>query len=127
MLAQTLWVGGLWLLHFLLLPAVAKLGLAPLLVDEIGNSLRLLLVGLAAVCAALQLLVLVRAAGLRCLWRDMRGQLLLLVEVMAAGYLVTRLYWPDAGQWLLFGYLVMACSGLLLVLQSVPGSAAGRG
>lgn len=126
LLAQTLWVGGLWLLHFLLLPAVAKLGLAPLLVDEIGSSLRVLLVGLAAVCTGLQLLVLIRAAGLSALWRDMRGQLLLVVQVMAAGYLATRLYWPDAGQWLLFGYLVMAFCGLLLVLQPVPGGTAGR-
>ena len=60
LLAQTLWVGGLWLLHFLLLPAIAKVGLASLLVEEIGNTLRPLLVGLAAVCAGLQVLVLIR-------------------------------------------------------------------
>jgi hypothetical protein len=51
LLAQTLWVGGLWVLHFLLLPAIAKVGLASLLVEELSDTLRPLLVGLAAVCA----------------------------------------------------------------------------
>lgn len=120
LLLQTLWVGGLWLLHFLVVPAVAKLGLAPLLVEEINASLRALLVGLTALCAGLQALVLIRALRLSGLWRDMRGQLLLMVEAMAAGYLVARLYWPDAESWLLFSYLVMAFCGLLLVLQPVP-------
>lgn len=127
LLAQTLWIGGLWLLHFLILPAIAKLGLASLLVEEVGNGLRALLVGLAAVCAGLQLLVLVRAAGLAALWRDMRGQLLLVVEFAAAGYLAARLFWPNAGFWLMFGYLVMAFCGLLLVLQPVPGATGRRG
>ncbi|MDX4007597.1 DUF4149 domain-containing protein, partial [Pseudomonas aeruginosa] len=30
LLAQTFWVGGLWLLQFVVLPALAKTGLAPL-------------------------------------------------------------------------------------------------
>ncbi len=127
LLAQALWVGGLWLLHFLILPAVARLGLAPLLVEEVGSALRALVVGLAAVCAGLQGLVLVRAAGVASLWRDMRGQLLLVVEIAAAGYLAARLYWPDAALWLMFSYLVMAFCGLLLVLQPVPGSTVRRG
>nr|WP_298112259.1 DUF4149 domain-containing protein [uncultured Pseudomonas sp.] len=120
LLAQTLWVGGLWLLHFLLLPAIAKTGLASLLVEEIGSSLRALLVGLAAVCAGLQVLVLIRAERLASVWRDMRGQLLSVVVAMAASYFVARLYWPGAELWLMFSYLVMAFCGLLLVLQPVP-------
>lgn len=120
LLAQTLWVGGLWLLHFLLLPAIAKTGLASLLVEEIGSSLRALLVGLAAVCAGLQVLVLVRSERLASVWRDMRGQLLSVVVAMAASYFVARLYWPGAELWLMFSYLVMAFCGLLLVLQPVP-------
>lgn len=120
LLAQTLWVGGLWLLHFLLLPAIANTGLASLLVEEIGNSLRALLVGLAAVCAGLQVLVLIRAERLVALWRDMRGQLLAVVVAMAASYFIVRLYWPGAELWLMFSYLVMAFCGLLLVLQPVP-------
>lgn len=126
LLAQTLWVGGLWLLHFLLLPAIAKTGLASLLVEEIGSSLRALLVGLAAVCAGLQVLVLVRSERLASVWRDMRGQLLSVVVAMAASYFVARLYWPGAELWLMFSYLVMAFCGLLLVLQPVPNGSSRK-
>ncbi|MEX6504238.1 DUF4149 domain-containing protein [Pseudomonas zhanjiangensis] len=121
LLAQTLWVGGLWLLHFLILPALARLGLAPLLVEEVGGHLRALLVGLAAVCAGVQALVLVRVTGVSGLWRDMRGQLLLVVVTAAAAFLVARLYWPEVGLLPMFTYLVMAFCGLLLVLQPLPG------
>ena len=120
LLAQTFWVGGLWLLHFVMLPALAKLGLAPLLVEEVADALTPLLIGLAAVCAALQVVVLVRAERIASLWRDMRGQLLLCVLLMAAGYFAVRQWWPDARPWLLFSYLVLAFCGLLLVLQPVP-------
>lgn len=120
LLAQTFWVGGLWLLHFVMLPALTKLGLAPLLVEEVADALTPLLIGLTAVCAVLQVVVLVRAERLASLWRDMRGQLLLCVLLMAAGYFTARQWWPDARSWLLFSYLVLAFCGLLLVLQPVP-------
>ena len=58
-LAQTLWVGGLWLLQFVILPAIGQTGLAPLLVQEIAERLVPLLVGLTAVCVALQALSLI--------------------------------------------------------------------
>lgn len=38
LLAQTFWVGGLWLLHFVVLPGLEKMGLAPMLVDEAGAA-----------------------------------------------------------------------------------------
>ena len=120
MLAQTLWVGGLWLLHFLLLPAIAKVGLASLLVEELGDTLRPLLVVVAAICVAVQVLVLLRAERLASLWRDMRGQLLLVVAVMAGSYFAVRQWLPGAELWLMFSYLVMAFCGVLLVLQPVP-------
>lgn len=120
LLAQTLWVGGLWLLHFLLMPAIAKIGLASLLVEEISNALRPLLVGLAAVCAGLQVSVLVRAERLSSLWCDTRGQLLLVVVVMAGSYFVVPKLLAGTEMWLMFSYLVMAFCGLLLVLQPVP-------
>jgi len=120
LLAQALWVGGLWLLHFLLLPAISNIGLASLLVEEISGALRPLLVGLAAVCAGLQALVLIRAEGLASLWRDARGQLLVVVIVMAGSYFAARKLLPEAELWLMFSYLVMAFCGLLLVLQPVP-------
>lgn len=120
LLAQALWVGGLWLLHFLLLPAIAKVGLASLLVEELSDTLRPLLVGLTAICTGLQVLVLIRAERLVSLWRDMRGQLLLVVVAMAGSYFGVRQWLPEAGLWLMFSYLVMAFCGLLLVLQPVP-------
>jgi hypothetical protein len=120
LLAQTLWVGGLWLLHFLLLPAIAKVGLASLLVEELSDTLRPLLVGLTAICTAVQMLVLIRAERLVSLWRDVRGQLLLVVVAMAGSYFAVREWLPGAELWLMFSYLVMAFCGLLLVLQPVP-------
>ena len=125
-LAQTLWVGGLWLLHFVILPAIGQTGLAPLLVQEIAERLAPLLVGLTAVCVALQAGALLRSDGLSSLWRDMRGQLLLTVAVMALSYFVALHQWPQAEYWLRFSYLVMAFCGLLLVLQPVPGTPARR-
>lgn len=120
LLVQTFWVGGLWLLHFVVLPALSKFGLAPLLVGDISATLTPLLVGLTAFCAGLQAVVLIRAERLVSVWRDLRGQLLLVVLVMAGSYFVARQWWPDAGRWMLFSYLVMAFCGLLLVLQPVP-------
>ena len=120
-LAQTFWVGGLWLLHFVMLPALSKLGLAPLLVDEITAQLAPLLVGFAAVCALLQVLVLLRVEGGASLWRDIRGQLLLTAILMAVAYLTVAHWLPGNLRWLLFSYLVLAFCGLILVLQPAPG------
>lgn len=124
-LAQTLWVGGLWLLQFVILPAIEQTGLAPLLVQEIAARLAPLLVGLAAVGVALQALALLRAEGLSSLLRDVRGQLLLTVALMVLSYFAALHYWPETEYWLRFSYLVMAFCGLLLVLQPVPGKTRG--
>ena len=120
-LAQTFWVGGLWLLQFMVLPALGRIGLAPLLIEEIGGSLRPLLVGFAAVCAALQALVLAQAAGMRSLWRDVRGQLLLAVLLLAGSFLLVDAGWFESRYWPGFSFLSMALCGLLLVLQPAPG------
>jgi len=119
-LAQSFWVGGLWLLHFALLPALSQLGLAPLLIDEVADGLRPLLVGFAAFCAVLQVLVLIAVEPLSSLWRDLRGQLLLAVLAVALAYFAVHQWLPRAQYWLLFGYLVLAFAGLLLVVQPVP-------
>ncbi|MBP5073172.1 MFS transporter [Pseudomonas chlororaphis] len=120
-LTQMLWVGGVWLLHVGLLPVLGQIGLAPLLIEEIGGVLSALLVGFSAVCVVLQMLVLVRAEGLASLWRDMRGQLLLVALCACAMYFVVRLGLSDVERWQLFSYLVLGFSGLVLVLQPVPG------
>ncbi|HCF5443233.1 TPA: DUF4149 domain-containing protein [Pseudomonas aeruginosa] len=121
LLAQTYWVGGLWLLQFVVLPALAKTGLAPLLVETVAAALTPLLIGFAGFCAVLQALVLVSSHGPRSLWRDLRGQLLLAVALLCLVYFLVRGLAPEAVRWLLFNYLAVAMCGLLLVLQPVPG------
>ncbi|MBI6616735.1 MFS transporter [Pseudomonas corrugata] len=120
-LAQMLWVGGVWLLHVGLLPVLGQIGLAPLLIDEIASMLTALLVGFSAACVMFQVLVLVQIEGVASLWRDIRGQLLLMALYACAMFLAVRLGWPGAIQWQVFSYLVLGFSGLILVLQPVPG------
>ena len=122
-LTQVLWVGGLWMLHFGLLPALAQVGMAPLLVEDIGSQLATLLVGFAAFCAALQTLMLLQAEGMASIWRDLRGQLLLAAMLASVLYFVLHLLLPETLRWQLFCYLILGLSGLLLVLQPAPGRA----
>ncbi|MBC9249427.1 DUF4149 domain-containing protein [Pseudomonas alcaligenes] len=123
-LAQTFWVGGLWLLYFVMRPALGEMGLAPLLVQTIHATLSPLLIGFATFCALLQAVLLVQAEGVRSLWRDLRGQLLLVVLGMGLVFFLVRQWQPGAERWLMFNYMVVALCGLLLVLQPLPG--AGR-
>lgn len=125
-LAQTFWVGGLWLLHFVVLPGLRELGLAGLLVDDISAHLKPLLVSFALIGSVLQLLVLVQVEGVASCWRDLRGQLLVAVLIVAGVYFALLQWAPQAGWWMQFSYLLLAFSGLLLVLQTVPSSAAIR-
>jgi len=120
-LVQMLWVGGLWLLHIGMLPVLGRIGLAPLLIDEIAGMMTVLLVIFSAVCVAFQALVLVQVEGLASLWRDIRGQLLLMALYACGMFFAVRLGWPDASRWQVFSYLMLGFSGLLLVLQPVPG------
>ena len=120
-LTQMLWVGGLWLLHLGVLPALGLIGLAPLLIDELDGLLSALLVGFAAACVILQVLVLVRTEGLESLWRDIRGQLLLMALYGCSMYFVVHVWLPQALRWQLFRYLVLGFSGLVLVIQPAPG------
>jgi hypothetical protein len=48
--------------------------------------------------------------------------LLLTALLMALIFLVVSHWSPDAFRWLLFNYLVLALSGVLLVLQPIPGA-----
>lgn len=116
-----LWVGGLWLLHIGLRPVLGQIGLAPLLIDEIAGVLNGLLVAFATACVIFQALVLVQAEGLASLWRDIRGQLLMMAFYACGMFFAVRFGWPDAVRWQVFSYLVLGFSGLVLVLQPVPG------
>jgi len=119
--AQSLWVGGLVLLHLAMLTALEQTGLAPLLIDEVANLSGSLLVGFAAFCVVLQVAVLIRAERLSSLWLDVRGQLLMIAMLASASYYMLYQWLPDAVRWQLLSYLVLALSGLLLVIQPVPG------
>ncbi len=125
-LAQTFWVGGLWLLHFVVLPALERIGLAPMLVEEIANTLSPLLVLLAAGGLVLQMLVLLQAERISSLWRDVRGQLLVASLLVALVYGALHRWQPDALRLQLFSFLVLALCGALLVLQPVPDGEAAR-
>ncbi|RON65052.1 MFS transporter [Pseudomonas fluorescens] len=120
-LTQMLWVGGLWLIHLGLQLALSKIGLAPLLIDEVASAFEVLVVGFSAACVIFQALVLVQAEGLVSLWRDFRGQVLLMALYACAMYVAVRVGWPDAQRWQVFSYLVLGFSGLVLVMQPVPG------
>lgn len=113
-------------MHFVLLPGLAEVGLAGLLVDEVSSRLKPLLVGFALIGSVLQMLVLVQAEGVASCWRDLRGQLLMVVLGLAGVYFALLQWLPLAAWWLQFSYLLLAFCGLLLVLQAVPSSAAIR-
>lgn len=117
-LTSTLWVGGIWTVHFVLLPALESFGLAPMLAAEIGGFMRPLMVAFASVCAVLQLLIVWLAVG-GATWKDLRGQLLGLVLVASVVFFGARYF--AAGDYIqLFCYLIQAFAGLILVLQPRP-------
>jgi len=120
-LTQMLWVGGFWLIHLGLRPVLGKIGLAPLLVDEVADAFEVPLVGFAAACVTFQALVLVQADGLGSLWRDFRGQVLLMALYACAMFVAVRVSWPQAQRWQEFSFLVLGFSGVVLVLQPLPG------
>lgn len=119
-LALTFWVGGMWMMHFVLLPMLAQSGMAGLLVESAGDQLRPVLVGFAAFCAVWQLLILLSAIGGRAWWSDLRAQLLISVLLLGGVY-AGGMYW--APEWLFgqyFCFVAQALCGLFLVLQPVP-------
>ncbi len=120
-LAQVFWVGGIWMMHFVLLKVLEKLGFASLLVQEVAQYARPLLVGLALVCVLLQLLVLKQTMPFKQMLKDSRGQLLLAALILSSSFFMSREFWPAAQYWLVYSYLAVGMCGLLLVLQPIPG------
>ena len=119
-LVQVFWVGGIWIMHFVLLKTLEKLGFASVLVQEVAQYTRPLLVGLALVCVLLQLLVLKQILPVKQLLKDIRGQLLLAVVVLAGSFFVTQALWSGAQYWLAYSYIAIGLCGLLLVIQPIP-------
>lgn len=111
----------MWLLYFVLLPALEHYGLAPMLLADISASLIPLLLGFAGFCALLQGLVLLQVCGLDGLWADFRGQLLLAVMLLVLGYFSGPWLGLAGERWQLFCYMAVAACGVVLVLQPVPG------
>lgn len=121
-LLLTLWVGSIWSLHFVFLPALEQSGLAPLLVDDAALTLRPAVLGISAVAMLLQLFVLVvRVRG--AIWRDVRAQVLVLALAAVGAFFLFR----GAGNQLLMlmSYLVVAFAGLVLAVQPRPDESAG--
>ncbi|HCP04190.1 MAG TPA: hypothetical protein DIT61_11840, partial [Pseudomonas sp.] len=120
-LLLTLWVGSVWSLHFVFLPALEQSGLAPLLVDDAALTLRPAVLGISAVAMLLQLFVLVvRVRG--AIWRDVRAQVLVLALAAVGAFFLFR----GAGNQLLMlmSYLVVAFAGLVLAVQPRPDESA---
>lgn len=121
-LLLTLWVGSVWSLHFVFLPALEQSGLAPLLVDDAALTLRPAVLGISAVAMLLQLFVLVvRVRG--AIWRDVRAQVLVLALAAVGAFFLFR----GAGNQLLMlmSYLGVAFAGLVLAVQPRPDESAG--
>ncbi len=119
-LAQVFWVGGIWIMHFVLLKALENIGFAGILIQEVAQYTRPLLVGLALVCVLLQLLVLKQTMTVAQMLKDIRGQLLGAALLLAGGFFITQALWPTAQLWLIYSYLALGMCGLLLVIQPVP-------
>lgn len=119
-LAQVFWVGGIWMMHFVLLKVLEKLGFASLLVQEVAQFTRPLLLGLALVCVLLQLLVLKQIMPIKQLIKDTRGQLLLVALLLSLSFFITQRIMPTAQYWLVYSYLAVGMCGLLLVIQPIP-------
>ena len=119
-LAQVFWVGGLWVFHVGLVPALKVSGLAPLLVQDIAGQIDRWLIGVALLGLLTQLAVLARVDGLAAWWRQFRGQMLLLGFGACVGYYTLRYGISVGERWQMFCFLVLGFSGIVLVAQPVP-------
>ncbi|WP_341707290.1 DUF4149 domain-containing protein [Halopseudomonas sp.] len=122
-LLLTLWVGSVWSLHFVFLPALEQSGLAPLLVDDAAATLRPAVLGISAVAVLVQLVMLALRVRAK-VWQDVRAQVMALALAAVAAFFLFR----EAGNLLLMlvCYLVVAFAGLVLAVQPRPDESAAQ-
>ncbi|OLS62489.1 MFS transporter [Pseudomonas putida] len=119
-LAQVFWVGGLWVFHVGLVPALKVSSLAPLLVQDISVQIDRWLIGVAALGLLTQMAVLLRLRGVAAFGKLFSGKLLLVGFTACIGYYTLR-YGVSAGErWQVFCFVVLGFSGIALVAQPVP-------
>ncbi|MFJ4197520.1 MULTISPECIES: MFS transporter [unclassified Pseudomonas] len=119
-LSQVFWVGGLWVFHVGLIPALKVSGLAPLLIDDVATQIDRWLIGVAAVGMLVQLTLLARVAGVAAWWRVFSGRVLLVGLAACFGYYTLRYGVSVDQRWQMYCFVVLGISGIVLVAQSVP-------
>lgn len=88
LLLQSLWVGGIWISILVIYPALNQSLLAPILVYGIVVELGSKVIFATIVCSLLQVLLLVKGAGLFALIKTAIGQGLLIVVTVSVGFLL---------------------------------------
>lgn len=119
-LMQTLWLGAHMAALLLFMPMLVKIGFAPALLQEVNGQLRPALLVFTLMGTAVQMLVLVRIDGVQALVRQLRGQLLLGIWLLALAVLLA--YGQSAiSATLVRGlYGAMLGCGLVLLTQPLP-------
>lgn len=119
-LLQSLWLGAHLAALFLFMPLLTRIGFAPLLLQEVNRQLYPALLVITLLAVSVQLLIVLRCSGLPALYRQLRGQLLLGVWLLALLILLIH------GQTGIHASLVrglhgalLGC-GLLLLAQPLP-------
>lgn len=119
-LMQTLWLGAHMAALLLFMPMLVKIGFAPALLQEVNGQLRPALLVFTLMGTAVQMLVLVRAGGVRALVNQLRGQLLIGIWLLALAVLLASGQ-PAISATLVRGlYGAMLGCGLVLLTQPLP-------
>lgn len=119
-LMQTLWLGAHMAALLLFMPMLVKIGFAPMLLQEVNGQLRPALLVFTLMATAVQMLVLFRTGGAQALLRQLRGQLLIGIWLLALAVLLLygKELVSDAVVRGLYGAM-LGC-GLVLLAQPLP-------
>ena len=119
-LMQTLWLGAHMAALLLFMPMLVKIGFAPMLLQEVHGQLRPALLVFTLMATAVQMLVLVRTSGIHALVRQLRGQLLLGIWLLALVVLVGYGKEIISDTMIRGLYGAMLGAGLVLLTQPLP-------